>query len=68
MRASFGSMKTVVNFVFIGCWNKWLNLKRYKLTDRTAIYFIEEGDRSGRAKNFRKEVLRFGALQERLHT
>ncbi|AZE85253.1 hypothetical protein C4J98_3857 [Pseudomonas orientalis] len=37
-------MKTVVNFVFIGYWNKWLNLKRYKLTVRTAIYFLKEED------------------------
>ncbi|MBD8269183.1 hypothetical protein [Pseudomonas fluorescens] len=61
-------MKIEANFVFIGCLNNWLNLKRYKLTVRTAIYFFEDGDGSGMAKNFRKEVLRFGALQERLHT
>jgi len=33
MRASFGSIKVVGNFVFIGLLNNWLNLKKYKLTD-----------------------------------
>jgi hypothetical protein len=33
MRASFGSIKVVGNFVFIGWLNNWLNLKKYKLTD-----------------------------------
>jgi hypothetical protein len=32
MRASFGSIKTVGNFVFIGGINNYLNSKRYKLT------------------------------------